>query len=897
MGLYRKAKNYLTNSDIDTNYRLFAILGALGLIGIVFAIISGLLIGETFESIMASVVALVIFGILCFIAFKFKKINIVSYIVSFILVCIFLPMNFFTSGAINGGAALWNVFDTVFVAMMLRGKGRVIMLVLESISVAATYTIYWLHPEFALKRPFSTEFQDSLISFILVAFIIVIMIAFQTGLLRQENEMTRKQKDEIDELNRAQNRFFSSMSHEIRTPINTIIGLNEMILREDASEEINEDATAIQSSSKLLLHLINDILDMSKFQSGQMKLVPVTYASSEMISDVASMIWVRAHEKNLDFTVDISPGLPDELMGDEVRIRQILINVLNNAVKYTNEGSVLLTVHHEIIEDRNVNVIYTITDTGMGIRKESIPYLFDAFKRVDEAKNAAIEGTGLGLSIVKQLVDLMGGKITVDSVYTKGSTFTIEIPQRAVGEHTVGEMELNKKPGRTARSEYHASFQAPKARVLVVDDTSTNLMVVKKLLRDTLVEVTCVESGEDALAKTLEKEYHLILMDHKMPDMDGIECFHKIRSQTGGQSKNAKVVALTANAGSEVAALYAREGFDGYLVKPISGVVLEDEVRAQLPRDLVTMTDEKKDIEAKSNLWRDDHRTKAMIAVTADSVSAIHPIRLKEYSISIIPVSIVTEDGVFRDGVDINSEGLLRYYNDPNKKAYVRTIKTEEFETFFAEKLREARNVIHISSTDLAEKSSYSAAVEAARNFDNVFVVDSEHLSGAIGVLVMDAVRRAQEGVDPRTLVEELEMRKKKIVCRYMVENLDYLMVAGHIRRGIANIVRAFSVHPVIYANKGKLHISHFFFGSRNYAWKKMIRKALKKPSTIDNRVIIVPYVGLKLSEQEWIEKEIRSRIDVEEVFFVSASSVVAVNCGPGSFGIAYRLKQEDTHA
>ncbi len=895
MKLIKKAYAYLTNSDIESNKRMFALLASIGLFGCLLAAISGFVIGETVESVIFCVIAFVLFLGFTLVALVFDKVTAVSYIVAFLLVVVFLPLNFFSSGAIHGGATVWNVFDTVFIAMMLRGKGRVIMLIIESIAVGVTYYLYWFYPSLALQRSFETEYQDSLFSFILVGGIILIMIIFQTALLRKENEKTREQKDEIDELNQAQNRFFSSMSHEIRTPINTIIGLDEMILREDASEEINEDATAIQSAGRMLLHIINDILDMSKVQSGQMKLTPVTYVSSDMILDVVGMIGVRASEKNLDFHVDVSPSFPDELMGDEVRVKQILINVLNNAVKYTNEGQVSLSVHHEALDERIVKTVYTITDTGMGIRKESVPYLFDAFKRVDEEKNSMIEGTGLGLSIVKSLVDLMDGRISVDSVYTKGSTFTIEIPQRQVGDRMIGELDFKKKSGKNPFADYQTSFEAPKARVLVVDDTSTNLLVVKKLLRDTKIEVTCAESGEEALAHTLEHKYHVILMDHKMPGMDGIECFHKIRQQTGGYCKESKVIALTANAGSEVAAMYFREGFDGYLVKPINGAALEDEVRMHLPSELVTMTDKKKDIEAKSNLWRDEHRTKAMVAITTDSVASIPVSVAKENGISVIPVSVVTEDGVFRDEIDINSEGILRYYNRPNRSARIRPIDTESFETFFADKLRDARNVIHISMTNMVENSSYPAAVEAAKNFDNVYVVDSEHLSGAFGLIVVEAARMAQHGMEPYKILDEIENLKQRIVGGFLVENLDFLVAAGQMKRGIGNVVRALAIHPVVYVKNGRLKIRHLILGTRQYAWRKMIRKALKKPSGIDNSVIVVPYVGLKLSEREWLEKEIRHRVDVDDVYFVNTSSAVTINCGPGTFGIAYRRKAQES--
>ena len=306
--------------------------------------------------------------------------------------------------------------------------------------------------------------MDSFISLLLTMSAVSIMITFVLRLYKLENEKSQARKKEIEELNASQNHFFSSMSHEIRTPINTIIGLNEMILREDVSSEVAEDAANIQSASKMLLHLINDILDMSKLESGQMTLSSEPYNIGDMLSDVVGMLWIRAKEKGLEFHVDLEPDMPAGYLGDEVRMKQILINVLNNSIKYTKTGSVTLSIQSEEREDGIANVIYTITDTGIGIKKENIPYLFTAFKRVDEERNKYIEGTGLGLSIVKQFVDMMGGKITVNSVYTKGSTFIIEIPQRITDESAVGEFGIENRAALKEKKVYHKSFEAPDAR-------------------------------------------------------------------------------------------------------------------------------------------------------------------------------------------------------------------------------------------------------------------------------------------------------------------------------------------------------------------------------------------------------------------------------------------------
>ena len=255
-----------------------------------------------------------------------------------------------------------------------------------------------------------------------------------------------------------------------------------------------------------------------------MDIVPTNYSIASLISEIVNMIMLRAQDKGLEFNVELDPSIPSELYGDEVRIKQILINLLNNAVKYTREGSVTLHVEKESAEEGYVILIFTIEDTGLGIKQDVIPHLFDAFQRVDEDKNVGIEGTGLGLSIVKQLVDLMGGTITVDSVYTQGSTFTVALKQKVIRGDAVGSIDIKEYDNRGFSGEYKPGFTAPDARILIVDDNEMNLIVESKLLDGTLISVDTARSGKEALNLTLSEHYDLILMDHLMPEMDGIEC-------------------------------------------------------------------------------------------------------------------------------------------------------------------------------------------------------------------------------------------------------------------------------------------------------------------------------------------------------------------------------------
>ena len=695
-------------------------------------------------------------------------------------------------------------------------------------------------------------------------------------------------------LNKAQNSFFSNMSHEIRTPINTIIGLNEMILREDVSEEVLEDAANIKSAGKLLLNLINDILDMSKIQSGRMQLLSAPYQTGEMLSDLVGMMWIRAKEKKLEFHVDVSPEIPHELIGDDVRIKQILINVLNNAIKYTKEGSVSLNVQCEMVDENTCNMIYNVTDTGVGIKPEDIPYLFSAFKRVDEDTNKHIEGTGLGLSIVKQLVDLMGGKVTVNSVYTKGSTFIIEIPQVCENKSKMGQYNFEKTGSLSHKENYIPKFEAPEARILVVDDNEANLMVVSKLLRETKVRVDTALSGADALRKTLNIHYDAIFMDHLMPEMDGIECRRRIIDQTGGRCRETSIVILTANADEENRALYQKENFDGYLVKPVSGAELENELYRILPRDIVHITGNRTEIAEESISWMNNSKKRKRVVITTESVADLPQELIDRYDIAVLPHKVQTKEGIFKDGNEIDTKGVLKYMEDPDREVTTMVPETKEVEEFFAKQLSVANNIIHISISSKVQHSGFAVALEGSKSFDSVYVIDTGHLSSGQGLLAIEACRMAEDGKSPDEIIARVERLKKKVHTSFIVDNLDFLARAKQVGKGVANLVNSLMGRPVLVLKKGNMGLGKLFFGSRKRAWKKYIGKCLASERPIDTKILFVTYVGLSKRDLDWIREQIEKRIKFDEVYFQQASPAIAVNCGPGTFGLLLREKDKD---
>lgn len=869
--------------------RMYLLLVTLGLLGLAAGIVSGALAGENIDNLLAMVMGFaVIFGIV-FFTIRYRKIQLGAVIIAFLIIYFVLPFNFLTSGGIYGGAPIWFLFGVVFVCLVVEKKIKYFLIASSFFIFGACYYLTFFYPELVVQHTLEVAYIDSFVTLCIVTIMTCGMILFQNAIFQSENEKAQKQKKKIEELNKAQNRFFSSMSHEIRTPINTIIGLNEMILRETDSDEVAADAKSIQGASKMLLALINDILDMSKIESGKMDILPVAYNVGDMLSDIVNMIWIRAKEKGLEFHIDVDKTMPSHLIGDVVRIKQILINVLNNAVKYTSDGSVTLLIQCKKQENGNALISYSVTDTGMGIKKENIPYLFSAFKRVDEEKNRYIEGTGLGLSIVKQLVELMGGDIAVNSVYTKGSTFVITLPQQVAGEAEIGELDLETRHEMNAKEHYKQSFEAPKAQVLIVDDSDTNLMVAEKLLRDTKVKIHTALSGAECLKKTFEIRYDVIFMDHLMPVMDGIECLHAIRTQMGGLNHDTPVVALTANAGSEEQALYRREGFDGYLLKPVSGIQLETELLRHLPKQLVNITNDSGSVGAVESPVV-EYRKKMPVMISTDSAADLPKHLLDKYQIAIMPYRVVTEGGEFLDGMETETDGILSYIGEKHKKAKSESPKTAEYEEHFAEQLARAQYIIHISMAKNVSKG-YENALEASKTFDNVTVVDCGHLSCGMGLMALQAAECAASGMNADAIVNELEHTEKRVKTSFIVTSTDYLARAGRISSKISKICNTLMLHPVIVLKNSSMKVGSIKFGTKDNAWKKYIVSALRGIGNIDKKTLFLAYAGLTNEELREIEEQVRKIVQFENIIFQKASPAISANCGPGTFGLIFMIK------
>lgn len=474
--------------------------------------------------------------------------------------------------------------------------------------------------------------------------------------LEAELEITKQASE-------AKSSFLSNMSHEIRTPINAIIGMNEMIIRECEDEQILEYANNAKSAGNSLLSLVNDILDFSKIEAGKMEILPVQYDLSSMINDLVNLIAARAEDKGLELEINVDSALPCHLIGDEIRLKQVVTNLLTNAVKYTESGKVALSVTYEKIDDRNINLHFEVSDTGIGIKEEDISKLYSPFERIEEIRNRTIEGTGLGMSIVRKLLALMDTKLIVESQYGTGSSFRFFVKQVVVSWDEIGNFKDKYKEFIATAQKYHQRFQAPNAEILVVDDTEMNLTVIKSLLKKTLVQVDTAVSGFETLEKVVEKKYDIIFLDHRMPEMDGVETFKRMKVLNGNKNKNTPVIALTANAVSGAKQEYQEIGFNDYLAKPVNTNELERMIEHYLPPEK---------IQSVSIYHGEDFCTAADVGIPEDSfLKDLKEVDLNEAIINCGGPEVL--ENVVKDflvSLDSKADAIEGYLNDGDIRNY-----------------------------------------------------------------------------------------------------------------------------------------------------------------------------------------------------------------------------------
>ncbi|MBE5829335.1 MAG: EAL domain-containing protein [Butyrivibrio sp.] len=519
-------------------------------------------------------------------------------------------------------------------------------------------------------------------------------------------ELAKMEERRAKAANDAKSNFLANMSHEIRTPINAVLGMNEVILRECKDEKILEYAQNIEGAGRTLLSLINDILDFSKIEAGSMEIHEAEYDFSTVLNDIFNMVHIKAEQKVIDLVFDVDENIPNSMMGDEMRLRQIMVNVLNNAIKYTSEGSVTLRVKGERSFNDRIILHIDVIDTGIGIKPEDRQSLFEKFKRLDIDKNKTVEGSGLGLAITSSLLELMGGTIDVESEYGKGSTFKLALPQKIVNDVPIGDFKTRLQSSLKERKTYKEKFTAPEAHILVVDDTPMNHVVIRELLKHTLLQIETARSGQECLEKQHSKKYDLILLDYRMPNMDGIETLQAMKKDETSVNKDTPVIVLTANAISGARESFIREGFDDYLSKPIESDKLEEALIKYLPKNKVVITsaleeDQTKEIESRA---RDEIPDYLLGLEKVDIHEGLKNCGSVDSYMSILKV--------YYDSADMTRNNIESAYADKNIKDY----------TSYVHSLKSTSRTIGAK-----ELSGLSEMLEKAGNEHDVNTIEEYH--------------------------------------------------------------------------------------------------------------------------------------------------------------------------
>ncbi len=760
--------------DLPIDLVLFNIITIVGLIGGIITIPFNIINGMSGILTAVIVVSVVIDAVCIYMANYMNRLKNSTIAVCFVVGIALFPVMFFVTGGINSGMVCWFSMGLIFIFMLLDGMDFLFMLLTDVAIIIGCYVISYYHPEYVVSLPEKRSvFFDVVQSMMISAFAIGSIIKFQRSIyeklyrqaainnddLLEKTLQAKKAEKQAQTATEAKSNFLANMSHEIRTPINTIMGMDEMILRETSEKVVEEYALDIKTASQNLLSLINDILDITKIESGKMGIVKGEYDFMSLMHDVLNNVVLRAKEKNLELKLNIANNIPCNMLGDDIRIKQVLTNIITNAVKYTQEGYIEITITCKNGFGEYVELTFSVKDTGIGIKPEDIKRMFESFERLEVNRNRNIEGAGLGMTITQNLLKMMGSTLNVDSTYGEGSTFSFTISQEVVNPEPIGDFEQKLKQ-LTSNYEYSTSFEAPNATFLVVDDNAMNRKVFVALLRDSKVKVVEAENGYDCLQLIKNQHFDMIFLDHMMPGMDGVETFKAMAKLEGNKCLGTPVIALTANAIAGAKERYLTLGFHGFLSKPVVPAQLEKTIRDFLPESLLEYHEPDAKDEARKN------RVKKIELPDIEGIDW-------DYALLHFPdTNMVFQTAVdFYDSIMFERDEILRYYKD------IDSGNTLEDYRIKVHAVKSMANTIGATALGgLAKTCEFAAKdnnIDRIKAITPILIEELEIMHDRLKVLSSDVERPKLEDIDE--LFALLEMLKMSIMT-HDSEQADNIM-------------------------------------------------------------------------------------------------------------------------
>ena len=748
--------------DLPTDLVLFNIITITGFIGGITTIPFNILSGMSTILTAVIVVSIIIDGVCIYMANFRNYLKNSTIAVCFAVAIGLFPVMFFVTGGINSGMVCWFSMGIIFIFMLLDGMDFVFMLLTDFAIVAGCYAISYYHPEYVVNlESRQSVFFDVVQSLMICSFATGAIIKFQRHIydklykqaainnddLLEKTLQAKKAEKQAQTATEAKSNFLANMSHEIRTPINTIMGMDEMILRETSEKVVEEYALDIKTASQNLLSLINDILDITKIESGKMGIVKGEYAFMSLMHDVLNNITLRAREKDLELKLNIASNIPCNMLGDDIRIKQVLTNIITNAVKYTQEGYIEITVTCEKSFGQYVDLTFKVKDTGIGIKPEDIKRMFESFERLEVNRNRNIEGAGLGMTITQNLLKMMGSNLEVESTYGEGSTFYFTLTQEVVNDEPIGDFEQKLKQ-LTANYEYSTSFEAPNATFLIVDDNTMNRKVFVALLKDSRVKIKEAASGAECLQLIKQQHFDMIFLDHMMPGMDGVETFKAMATLEGNKCLGTPVIALTANAIAGAKDRYLTMGFHGFLSKPVVPAQLEKMIRDFLPPSLLEYHEPDAKDEARKN------RTKKIELPDIEGIDW-------DYALLHFPDSnMVYQTAIdFYDSIGFERDELLRYYNNLDESIL------EDYR-IKVHGIKSMSNTIGATAlggvAKLLEYAARDGDIERVRIMTPILIEELDSMQSRLSVLTSDVAKPQMEDMD--NLFALLEMLKMSIM-------------------------------------------------------------------------------------------------------------------------------------